>query len=59
MTLVYMLASTALSLLLLFAIFRPFEWAFPDFKQGRYEAELIGLRQTYLAQLKHVRRAPD
>lgn len=37
----------------------PFEWAFPDFKQGRYEEELAVLRQMYLAQRKQLREPTD
>jgi hypothetical protein len=35
----------------------PFEWAFPDFKQGRYDVELAALRQRYLVQLSERRTA--
>jgi hypothetical protein len=32
--------------------YQPFEWAFPDFKDGRYDAELAELRGMYLRQIK-------
>ena len=32
--------------------YQPFEWSFPDFKDGRYDAELITLRKIYLKQKK-------
>jgi len=32
--------------------YRPFEWSFPDFKDGRYDAELIAIRSLYLARSK-------
>jgi hypothetical protein len=35
--------------------YRPFEWSFPDFKDGRYGTELIAIRAIYLAQMKAMR----
>lgn len=35
--------------------YRPFEWSFPDFKDGRYGTELIAIRAIYLAQMKALR----
>ncbi len=32
--------------------YQPFEWSFPDFKDGRYDKELLTIRQTYREQLK-------
>ena len=36
--------------------YQPFEWTFPDFRDSRYDAELVQVRRTYLQQLK--RRGP-
>lgn len=33
----------------------PFEWSFPDFKDGRYDLELLAMRKRYLAQIKPFR----
>jgi hypothetical protein len=32
--------------------YRPFEWTFPDFRDGRFDADLAAMRATYLAQLR-------
>lgn len=32
--------------------YQPFEWTFPDFKDGRYDADLALIRQMYLNQIK-------
>lgn len=37
--------------------YRPFEWTFPDFKDGRYDEELAVIRRRYLDQLKQDRTA--
>jgi hypothetical protein len=37
--------------------YRPFEWSFPDFKDGRYDADLARMRSVYLEQLKQWRRS--
>ncbi|MER3415180.1 MAG: hypothetical protein C4297_03080 [Gemmataceae bacterium] len=41
--------------------YRPMEWAFLDFKDGRYDADLLAIRQLYLRQLRQWRCAapPD
>ncbi len=35
--------------------YQPFEWSFPDFKDGRYDKELLAMRQIYMKQLKEIR----
>jgi hypothetical protein len=37
--------------------YQPFEWSFPDFKDGRYDEELGAMRSLYLAQMKTLRAA--
>ena len=32
--------------------YQPFEWTFPDFRDGRYDEELAVIRRTYLQQLR-------
>ncbi|HMO34611.1 MAG TPA: DUF4416 family protein, partial [Gemmatales bacterium] len=32
--------------------YQPFEWSFPDFKDGRYDLDWLAIRQKYLEQLK-------
>ncbi len=32
--------------------YQPFHWTFPDFKDGRYDKELLAIRQSYLQQIK-------
>ena len=36
--------------------YQPFEWSFPDFRDGRYDAELLEMRRRYLFQLKAYRK---
>lgn len=38
--------------------YQPFDWTFPDFRDGRYQEELLAMRQAYLRQLRELRRAP-
>jgi hypothetical protein len=35
--------------------YHPFEWSFPDFKDGRYDEELKSIRSVYLTQVKELR----
>ncbi len=35
--------------------YRPFEWSFPDFRDGRYDDELLAIRKIYMAQLRMLR----
>ncbi|PID56206.1 hypothetical protein CSB45_12590 [candidate division KSB3 bacterium] len=35
--------------------YQPFHWTFPDFKTGRYDRELLHIRQMYLRQMKRWR----
>jgi hypothetical protein len=32
--------------------YQPFEWTFPDFRDGRYDDQLAQIRRTYLSQLR-------
>ena len=36
--------------------YQPFHWTFPDFKTGRYDRELLQIRQIYLQQMKTWRK---
>jgi hypothetical protein len=38
--------------------YQPFEWSFPDFKDGRYDSELLAIRALYMAQLKRAKAEP-
>ena len=35
--------------------YQPFEWSFPDFRDGRYDDELLAIRRLYMGQLKQWR----
>lgn len=37
--------------------YQPFEWTFPDFRDGRYDKELAEIRRIYLEQLRAFKRA--
>jgi hypothetical protein len=37
------------------ARYHPFEWTFPDFRDGRYDRELCQIREIYLKQLRELR----
>ena len=32
--------------------YQPFDWTFPDFRDGRYDKELLTIRQIYLQQMR-------
>ncbi len=36
--------------------YQPFDWTFPDFKDGRYDKELLTIRQIYLQQMREWRK---
>lgn len=37
--------------------YRPFEWTFPDFRDGRYDQELGTIRENYLNRLRSLRHS--
>jgi hypothetical protein len=37
--------------------YQPFEWTFPDFRDGRYDEELAEIRRVYLEHLRAFKRA--
>jgi hypothetical protein len=36
--------------------YRPFEWSFPDVRDGRYDSELLEIRRLYREQVRRYRR---
>lgn len=36
--------------------YQPFDWTFPDFRDGRYDQELLTIRQNYLEQMRTWRK---
>jgi hypothetical protein len=38
--------------------YQPFEWTFPDFRDGRYDSELNKIRRIYLEQLRNLKPGP-
>ena len=36
--------------------YQPFEWTFPDFKDGRYDTELTTIRRAYMDQIRAIKR---
>ena len=32
--------------------YQPFEWSFPDYRDGRYDSELLEMRSTYMKQVR-------
>jgi len=36
--------------------YQPFEWSFPDFKDGRYDKEFLHIRRMYMLQIKEWRK---
>ena len=37
--------------------YQPFDWTFPDFRDGRYDQELLTMRKIYLGQMREWRNA--
>jgi hypothetical protein len=36
--------------------YQPFDWTFPDFRDGRYDKEILTIRQIYLQQMREWRK---
>jgi hypothetical protein len=39
--------------------YQPFEWSFPDFKDGRYDKELLEIRGLYLEQVRKGKKVTE
>ena len=37
--------------------YQPFDWTFPDFRDGRYDPEILAVRRIYLQQMKAWRKS--
>ncbi len=38
--------------------YQPFDWTFPDFRDGRYDQEMLKMRRIYLEQMREWRKTP-
>ena len=39
--------------------YQPFDWTFPDFRDGRYDPEILAVRRIYLQQMKAWRKSKE